>query len=391
MRVALLLFPGLSAQLSSTGRGPKRAYPQACQRAGRQCRSRHRALVSEVMCMPAQVNEEQVDRTAEETNEVLLRGRLSGAPEERVLPSGDTVWTFRVVIGRPPEPASGSGSAALAGRHARVRGVVRAGEALGAHVARRRCRGGRRRAATTVLQVRRGHGLAGGGRRRPRQGHPSRSDRMSTPRLGFGWKEVAFSGSSRSWPAMSDDLAHVGGRHQHGHAEIRADLGQGVVDRVVVADPARPVRERRHELVVQHLDRCLVVAVLELDRGPPLGVGDDQLREERARRWRRSRTARWRVVPTERAASSTSSNEVPAKTRWIGAEEERGVVLVDQHGQALSRRSVRCPLLQPQVGGVAVMAVRDQGARAGQGRRRPAPGGRGRGWPRPGAAASRGR
>jgi single-strand DNA-binding protein len=58
--------------------------------------------------MSAQVNEEEVDRTAEETNEVLLRGRLSGAPEERVLPSGDTVWTFRVVIGRQPrEPSAG--------------------------------------------------------------------------------------------------------------------------------------------------------------------------------------------------------------------------------------------------------------------------------------------
>ncbi len=52
--------------------------------------------------MSAQMNENQVDRTADETNEVLLRGRLSGAPEQRVLPSGDTVWTFRVVIGRPP-------------------------------------------------------------------------------------------------------------------------------------------------------------------------------------------------------------------------------------------------------------------------------------------------
>ena len=28
--------------------------------------------------------------------------------------------------------------------------------------------------------------------------HPSRRERMSTPMLGFGWKEVAFSGSSRS-------------------------------------------------------------------------------------------------------------------------------------------------------------------------------------------------
>ena len=58
--------------------------------------------------MSAHVNEDEANRTAEETNEVLLRGRLSGAPEERVLPSGDTVWTFRVVIGRPSrEVASG--------------------------------------------------------------------------------------------------------------------------------------------------------------------------------------------------------------------------------------------------------------------------------------------
>jgi single-strand DNA-binding protein len=60
--------------------------------------------------MSAQLNEEEVDRTAEETNEVLLRGRLSGTPEERVLPSGDTVWTFRVVVGRPREPASSGGA-----------------------------------------------------------------------------------------------------------------------------------------------------------------------------------------------------------------------------------------------------------------------------------------
>ena len=36
-------------------------------------------------------------------NEVRLVGRVSAAPEERVLPSGDTVWTFRVVIPRSAE------------------------------------------------------------------------------------------------------------------------------------------------------------------------------------------------------------------------------------------------------------------------------------------------
>lgn len=34
-------------------------------------------------------------------NEVRLVGRVSQAPEERVLPSGDVLWTFRVVVPRP--------------------------------------------------------------------------------------------------------------------------------------------------------------------------------------------------------------------------------------------------------------------------------------------------
>ena len=33
-------------------------------------------------------------------NEVRLVGRISRAPEERVLPSGDAVWTFRIVVSR---------------------------------------------------------------------------------------------------------------------------------------------------------------------------------------------------------------------------------------------------------------------------------------------------
>ncbi len=36
------------------------------------------------------------------TNEVTLHGRLGAAPEERVLPSGDVIWTFRVIVDRPP-------------------------------------------------------------------------------------------------------------------------------------------------------------------------------------------------------------------------------------------------------------------------------------------------
>lgn len=35
-------------------------------------------------------------------NEVRLVGRLGADPQLRELPSGDTVWTLRVVVGRPP-------------------------------------------------------------------------------------------------------------------------------------------------------------------------------------------------------------------------------------------------------------------------------------------------
>jgi single-strand DNA-binding protein len=41
-------------------------------------------------------------------NEVLLVGRLAAPPEERELPSGDALSTFRLVVDRPP-PARGAG------------------------------------------------------------------------------------------------------------------------------------------------------------------------------------------------------------------------------------------------------------------------------------------
>lgn len=43
----------------------------------------------------------QRERTVTDTvNEVRLVGRVSQQPEEKVLPSGDVVWTFRVVVPR---------------------------------------------------------------------------------------------------------------------------------------------------------------------------------------------------------------------------------------------------------------------------------------------------
>ena len=44
----------------------------------------------------------------EPVNEVRLVGRVSQQPEERVLPSGDSVWVFRVVVGRSGERRPGA-------------------------------------------------------------------------------------------------------------------------------------------------------------------------------------------------------------------------------------------------------------------------------------------
>lgn len=38
---------------------------------------------------------------SEDRNEAVLAGRVAADPEERVLPSGDRVWTLRLVVRRP--------------------------------------------------------------------------------------------------------------------------------------------------------------------------------------------------------------------------------------------------------------------------------------------------
>lgn len=43
----------------------------------------------------------------EPVNEVRLVGRVSTAPEHRVLPSGDELWTLRVVVRRDALPGAG--------------------------------------------------------------------------------------------------------------------------------------------------------------------------------------------------------------------------------------------------------------------------------------------
>jgi single-strand DNA-binding protein len=48
-------------------------------------------------------------------NEVHLVGRVSGAPEERALPSGDAVVLFRLVVPRPPVRRTAAGRGAARG------------------------------------------------------------------------------------------------------------------------------------------------------------------------------------------------------------------------------------------------------------------------------------
>jgi single-strand DNA-binding protein len=45
---------------------------------------------------------EVVDLAAMAVNEVRLVGRVSRDPEKRTLPSGDEMWTFMLVVPRPP-------------------------------------------------------------------------------------------------------------------------------------------------------------------------------------------------------------------------------------------------------------------------------------------------
>jgi single-strand DNA-binding protein len=47
------------------------------------------------------VQSKRDDARADDRNEVRLQGRLSGASEERVLPSGDVLVNFRLTVGRP--------------------------------------------------------------------------------------------------------------------------------------------------------------------------------------------------------------------------------------------------------------------------------------------------
>ena len=80
---------------------------------------------------------------SDEVNDVTLVGRLSQPAEERVLPSGDRMWTFRVVVGRRGAAATRASVDALdcvvwAKRPARSVAGWRAGDQVEVHGSLRR-------------------------------------------------------------------------------------------------------------------------------------------------------------------------------------------------------------------------------------------------------------
>jgi single-strand DNA-binding protein len=64
--------------------------------------------------MIMKIKGEATAESAASVNEVIVGGRVSGAPEQRELPSGDTVVQLRLVVPRPvSRPGAGRGGATV--------------------------------------------------------------------------------------------------------------------------------------------------------------------------------------------------------------------------------------------------------------------------------------
>ena len=116
--------------------------------------------------MRARTNEKVpvVDDRVQHVNEVRLVGKVTQAPEERALPSGDAVWTFRLAVtrteavGRSRQAVDALDCAVWAARPRRSVATWRVGdvvEVTGA-VRRRFFRAGGAAASRTEVEVRTG-------------------------------------------------------------------------------------------------------------------------------------------------------------------------------------------------------------------------------------------
>ena len=199
-------------------------------------------------------------------------------------------------------------------------------------------------------------------------------------RLGLGWKDVAFSGSRR--PRLITRTTSKSG----------AGISTAAVGRSRGRAPRRPSGGTRaaggrcgsRSACSPSTGRPALRDV----RSPTLAVGGDEgVLRQRAERG----PGRGTGVDAGAAAAAHARPQVEraAQGPVDRAQEQRRDGLVDQHRET-AVAGLRGLLLHPQVGRVPVVAVGDQGARAGQAAlaRRCS---RGRGSPRRGGAGRRGR
>lgn len=124
----------------------------------------------------------------DQVNIVRLVGRIEAAPVETDLPSGDAIASL---CHRRPSRGTRLDAAR---RHSRLHDMDAASAPLGEDVAQGRRRRGRGRHPTQVLRDGGGALVSSGHRGQCGADDSSCTERMSTPRVGLGWKDVAFSG-----------------------------------------------------------------------------------------------------------------------------------------------------------------------------------------------------
>ncbi len=283
------------------------------------------------------------------------RPRGAGAPERRpavVLPGGG---------GAGPAPGPSDGRRARVRRPGRP-GRRRSGLALGDGDVVELSGALRRR----FYRSRRRDGVAGGGGDDPCPDHPSSSDRMSTPMLGLGWNDVAFSGSSR-WPeTIRSTRSKSGAGISTATRRRSADAGRGCPrrsggSRAAAASPG--CAGCSSSCSTSTAARCPDEVQLEACPGP--AVGDDQRGRPQGRH-RGLLAGRGELAPGPRRPSRRRRGGSAASVRWM-APRNRGVsswsTSIASPVSALVPGRCSC---RPQVGRVAVVAVGDQRSGVGE-------------------------
>ena len=141
---------------------------------------------------------------------------------------------------------------------------------------------------------------------------------MNDPRLGFGWNDVAFSGSSPPARTTSDHQVELDRGQQGGRDLARLHLVQGAGERMRIADLRGSPGEAGEQRRLDELDDRVPRRHLEPDRRPGLAVGEDQ--RVRSERRHRGLAVLEPASPPRRPRSrpsTRSSSRTPWRSRWI--------------------------------------------------------------------------